>query len=66
MAVQNNPDLFAEVCKSLEVKPSSLTVMLRRNTRRLTTHDVIMRIAKKTGMRPSQIEEQRQVSNNAA
>ena len=57
-AVENDPDLFADVCKALSVKPGSLTVMLRRNGGRLTSYDIVVAISSRSGIQLDQVTEE--------
>lgn len=57
-AVENDIDLFAEVCKLMKVLPSSLPVLLRRNARTLTSHNVVEAISIKTGIEANQLTEE--------
>jgi hypothetical protein len=63
-AIQNDPELFAQVCAELEVKPGSLISALNKNSRRLTEHGVVVLISKKIGIRPTELTEDAPVSTN--
>jgi hypothetical protein len=54
----NEPSLFADVCKLLNVRVLSLPTLIKRNSSRLTNHDVVLRIAEAMNKQPDDILEQ--------
>ena len=64
-AIHRNADLYAQVCKVLEIKPVSLPKLIQRGSERLTIHDVVIAVSKATGLRPSQIIERAKIGTAA-
>lgn len=53
--VLNTPQLYIDICNSLEVKPVSLPKLIQRNSSRLNTHDIVVMIASSMGLEPDDI-----------
>lgn len=49
------PSLYADVCMLLGVKPTSLSQLVYRDRKCLTTHDVVMAIAKNMGVKSNEV-----------
>lgn len=54
-AIEEDPQLFGDVCEALHVKPVSLPQMITRKSRRLTEYPVLRLIAKKQGTKPENL-----------
>jgi len=55
--IESNIELFARVARELGVKPTSLPMILKRNSRRLLEFDVLILIAKAMNKKPAEIIE---------
>jgi len=55
--IESNTELYGKVAQALEVKPTSLPIILKRNSRRLLEYDVLIIIAKTMNKKPAEIIE---------
>jgi|GEM_PF-1296135 len=56
-AIESDTELFGRVAKELGVKPTSLPMILKRNSRRLLEFNVLNVIAKAMNKKPGEIIE---------
>lgn len=60
--IGSSPDLFREICKRLEVKPTSLPMILKRNGDNLNRYDIVELVASYMGIDASEAVEEVEVA----
>ncbi len=55
--IESDIELFGKVARALEVKPTSLPMILKRNSRRLLEYEVLIIIAAAMNKEPAEIIE---------
>ena len=58
LEIKGNADLFAKICKMLDLRPTSMSKMIERNGHNLNRYDVVEVIAKHMGIPPSEAVEE--------
>ncbi len=56
--IRSSPDLFADVAKAMDVKPTSLPSILDRNGNSLNQYEVVVLVAQSLNKNPEEILEE--------
>lgn len=56
--IEQDAELFIQVCKALEIKPSSMPVTLKRNGKLLNQYHIVALVADHLGQEPSELIEE--------
>lgn len=55
--IKSDVDLFAAVCKALEISPASMPETLKRNGRTLNQYSIVTLVADRLGLKPEEVVE---------
>lgn len=57
-AIKSDPLLFAKVCKAMDVKPTSLPMIIERNGNNINQYSIVTLVAEHLGKSPEDLLEE--------